>query len=169
MKLSFCNDALSQRYFRPFLFIILLLLGSCTQGPYGQLQWSDETLDTFESAQILKDHTYYFFGPEAEPDAIIALDNQYVLAPGLWKKADITPLILNRWMERIDNRHRLVKEKYKGALMVDQQGNRLGAWYSYADWTVIKRGEENEVIIYTPDTSRHYRDIRDRDSSGGTK
>lgn len=154
---------------RPFVFIILFLLAGCTAGSYGRLQWSDNALDIFETANILENHTYYFFGPEAEPDAIIALDNQYVLAPSLWKKIDITPLTLNRWMERIDNRHRYAKEKYQGALIVDQQGNRLGIWYSHVDWTVIKRGEENEIVIYTPDTSRQYRDVRDRDHATGTK
>jgi hypothetical protein len=154
---------------RPFVFIILLVLAGCAAGSYGRLQWSDEALDIFESASILENHTYYFFGPEAEPDTIIALDNQYVLAPSLWKKIDITPLTLSRWMERIDNRHRYVKEKYQGALIVDQQGNRLGIWYSHVDWTVIKRGEENEIIIYTPDTSRQNRNVMDRDFSAGTK
>ncbi|MCK5192494.1 MAG: hypothetical protein KAQ71_01705 [Desulfobulbaceae bacterium] len=169
MKLRSFTKGRRQDYLRPFVFIILLLLANCSAGSYGRLQWSDEALDIFESANILENHTYYFFGPEAEPEAIIALDNQYVLAPSLWKKIAITPLTLSRWMERIDNRHRYVKEKYQGALIVDQQGNRLGIWYSYVDWTVIKRGEENEVVIYTPDTSRLHRDIRDRDHSPGTK
>jgi len=158
-----------RQYVRPFVFIILLVLAGCAAGSYGRLQWSDEALDIFESASILENHTYYFFGPEAEPVAIIALDNQYVLAPSLWKQIDITPLELGRWMERIDNRHRYVKEKYQGALIVDHQGNHLGIWYSHIDWTVIKQGEGNEIVIYTPDTSRQNRDVRDRDPSTGTK
>lgn len=152
----------------PFVFIILFLLASCTAGSYGRLQWSDEAIDLFESSQILKNHTYYYFGPEAEPEAIIAIDNRYVLAPSLWKKIDLTTQELSRWMERIDNQYRYLKEKYRGALIVDEQGNRLGIWYSMADWTVIKRGEENEVVIFTPDTSHFHRDIRDKDPSPAT-
>jgi hypothetical protein len=169
MKLFSYINGRSQIYLHPFVFVILLILVSCAAGSYGRLQWSDEALDIFESASILENHTYYFFGPEAEPDAIIALDNQYILAPSLWKEIDITSLTLNHWMERIDNRHRYVQEKYQGALMVDQQGNRLGIWYSHVDWTVIKQGEENEIVIYTPDTSRQHRSIKDRDLSTGTK
>ena len=163
MKLCSFTNGRKQDFLRPFVLIILFLLVSCSAGSYGHLQWSDEALDTCESAIILENHTYYFFGPEAEPIAIIAVDNQYVLAQSLWKKIDLTPLILSQWMERIDNQHRFLKGKYQGAMMVDPQGNRLGLWYSYVDWTVIRQGEENEVIIFTPDTSRMDRSNRDRD------
>lgn len=160
MKLRSLTNGRRQNLLRPFVLIVLLLLVSCAPGSYGRLQWSGEALDTFESASILENHTYYFFGPEAEPVAIIAVDNQYVLAPSLWKKINITPLLLSQWMERIDNRHRYLKEKYQGAMIVDHQGNRLGLWYSHFDWTVIKHGEEeNEVIIFTPDISRQNLDI----------
>lgn len=151
------------------ILALVFLIGSCAPGSYGRLQWSDEALDLFESSHLLEDHTYYYFGPEMKPEAIIAIDNKYVLATSLWKKIDLTTQELSQWMERIDNRHRFLKEKYRGATIVDEQGNRLGIWYSQIDWTVIKRGAENEVIIFTPDTSRFHRDTRDRDTSSATK
>ena len=127
-------------------------------GTYGKLQWSDKTLQLFESAQILDNHTYYFYGPEMQPDAIIAVDNKYVLADSFWKEIDLTPAQLSKWMDRIDNKYRYRNDKYLGAVIVDQDGNRIGEWYSPIDWTVIKRGEGNEVIIHTPDTERLHRE-----------
>lgn len=152
-----------------FLFTFLFVLASCAAGSYGRLQWSDEALDLFETITIKDNHTYYFFGPEAEPVAILAVDNKYVLAPSLWNQIDLTPDILTSWMERIDNNHRLLRERYLGAEIMDEEGNRIGYWYSYIDWTVIRKGEENEIVIFSPDSTRLFRDFQHRDQSPGVK
>lgn len=140
------------------LFVsILLLVSSCTSGLYGRLQWSDQTLDLFESSQIIANHTYYYYGPEMQPDAIMAIDNKYVLAASLWKQIDLTSYQLSQWMERIDNRYIYSYEIYRGAEIIDYHGNRIGAWYSRSHWTVIRQGQEdNEVVIFTPDTLKFY-------------
>ena len=160
MKVCFHQHRLNfLRVLLPTVFLsILLILAGCSTGPHGKLQWSDEALNSFEEAQILQDHTYYFFGPEMQPDAIIAIDNQFVLAESFWKPIDLTSTHLARWMERIDNDHRFRDKKYRGAVIVDAEGNRLGVWYSPIDWTVIRRGEDNIVIIHTPDTDRLHRE-----------
>lgn len=132
------------------LFTLLPLLFGCTSGRYGRLDFDMSVNDTFESGRILADHTYYYSGPEAEPWAIMAIDDRYQLASGLWNKIDLTAEQLDRWMRRIDNRYRF-KTFYRGAVIRDQEGERIGLWYSPWDWTVIRRGEGNEVTIYTPD------------------
>jgi hypothetical protein len=158
-SLSLKRNRRSYTLLRSLFFIsILLSVPSCTPGLYGKLQWSDETLELFESSHILENHSYYYNGPEMQPDAIIAIDNQYVLAPSLWKKIDLTSTQLSQWMERIDNQYRYRYEKYQGAEIIDYQGNRIGAWYSRSDWTVIRQGKgDNEVVIFTPDTTQFYR------------
>lgn len=134
------------------IFLLLLTLAGCASGPYGRFDFQTSVNDLFESGRILDNHSYYYIGPDAEPDAIMAIDNAYALAPSLWKKAEITPDRLSSWMERIDNRYR-VRNIYHGAVIVDQHGNRLGVWYSRLKKTYIRRGDGNEVIIYTPDTT----------------
>ena len=59
--------------------------------------------EIFESGQILENHTYYHIGPDAEPVAIMAIDNKYILAPSLWKKTEMTPAQLNAWNQQIEN------------------------------------------------------------------
>ena len=132
----------------------------CAPGSYGQLDFQLTVADIFESGQILEDHSYYYIGPDAEPFAIMAVDKKYELAPSLWKSIDLSQEQLNAWNLRIDNRYRF-RDKYKGAVILDQDGNRLGIWYSRIDWTTIKKGEGNQVIIYTPDTTRAH------DNEGG--
>ena len=143
-----------------FLSMASLLLFSCATGPHGRFDFQIAIDDLFESGQILENHTYYYIGPDAQPDAIMAIDNKYTLAPSLWKKPEITSSQLLAWAQRIDNKYR-IKTRYRGAIILDENGNRLGVWYSRLDWTTIKRGEGNTVIIYTPDTTK------DLNKSGG--
>ncbi|MFH1215741.1 MAG: hypothetical protein V1706_04475 [Pseudomonadota bacterium] len=147
---------LSTKFFRMPVFAAILatffLLSGCGGGTYGRFDFQMAVNELFESGTILDNHSYYYIGPDAEPDAIMALDNIYQLAPSLWKKIDITPDQLVRWMERIDNKYRF-KNMYHGAVIDDGHGNRLGVWYSRLTKTVIHRGEGNQVIIYTPDTT----------------
>lgn len=149
---------------KPKIMMLLLLftgmttiMTACGTGSYGRLDFKLAINDIFESGQVLDNHTYYYIGPDAEPDAIMAIDNKYQLAPSLWKGINLTPGKLKAWMERIDNRYRF-RNRYDGALILDQDGNQVGMWYSRLDWTTIRRGEGNQLIIYTPDTTKNMDD-----------
>ncbi|MBI5559092.1 MAG: hypothetical protein HY885_15810 [Deltaproteobacteria bacterium] len=136
------------------LCTFLSFLAACATGSYGSLDFKISVEQIFESGQVLDNHTYYYIGPEAEPYAIMAIDNQFQLTPSLWKKIDLTPGQLKKWMDRIDNRYR-DRNKYFGAVILDQDGNKIGLWYSWLTWTPIRRGEGNQIIIYTPDTTKN--------------
>ena len=121
---------------------------------FGRFDSQLKVSDMFERGQVLENHTYYYIGPDAEPDAVLALHNAYTLTPSLWKHIDMTASQLLSWAEQIDNRHR-TEDIYDGAVILDGNGNKLGFWYSYLKWTTIKRGEGQRVTIYTPDTTIH--------------
>ena len=142
---------------------LLAFLFACNPGAFGTLDRKVAIDEIFESGQILENHTYYYIGPDAQPEAIMAIDNKYTLAPSFWKQTDITPSQLALWNLRIDNRYR-TRHNYHGAVIYDQDMNRLGVWYSHLKWTTIKRGEGNTVIIYTPDTTRNIH----KDGDSGT-
>ncbi len=137
-----------------FIFLASLFLFGCSTGPYGRFDFQVAIADMFESGEVIENHTYYYIGPDAQPDAIMALDNKYTLAPSLWKQTEMTSSQLLAWEQRIDNKYR-IKNSYRGAVILDEEGNKLGFWYSHLDWTTIKRGEGNTVIIYTPDTTKN--------------
>lgn len=144
-----------------FLFLLLTVLGTgisaCSTGTYGRLDFTLSVNDIFESGKILPDYNYFYIGPDAEPVAIIAIEKKYQLTTSLWKKIDLTTEQLAAWMERIDNKFR-VKNKYDGAIILDQNGVQVGLWYSRLDWTTIQRGEGNQVTIFTPDTTKNLRE-----------
>ena len=84
----------------------------------------------------------------------MAIDNRYELAPSLWKKTELSQEQLEAWNFRIDNKYRW-ENVYFGAVILDENNNKIGYWYSYLKWTTIKRGEGNTVIIFTPDTTKN--------------
>jgi hypothetical protein len=134
------------------LFAAVFLITGCATKDFGKLVRNDEVKKTFESATVLPGHTYYFTGPEAKPDAIIALDNSFTLANkrNFWIKVDITETMLQSWNRVIDNILR-VKRPYYGSRIITPDGREAGVWYSMFDYTVVKTPTPQEIIIYTPD------------------
>ncbi len=145
-----------------FIFAVLAVFTSpgCAPGDYGHFVFSTSADDIFESGIVLDDHTYYYIGPDAEPVAIMAISSTYQLAPGLWKKISLTADQLRAWNSRIDNRYRR-SDVYRGAEIVDQNNTHIGFWYSSIDWTVVRKGEGNTYVIFTPDTTQN----RDREKT----
>ncbi len=64
--------------------IFLLALAACG-GSYGGLQLNDRVEKSFVRGELKPSMTYYYFGREAAPDAIMALDKRFVLDnPDMW-------------------------------------------------------------------------------------
>ncbi len=137
--------------------VIGKIFGGRDRSSFGRLDFQIKVSDMFEAGQVIDNHTYYHIGPDAEPDAIMALDNAYTLAPSLWKKTEMTSSKLLAWSHRIGNRYRAA-DIYFEAVILDADGNKLGFWYSYLKWTPIKRDKgSNRVTIYTPDTTKNFK------------
>ena len=54
------------------------------------------------------------------------------------------------WESEIHDEEILLRRWYRGATIMDAEGNRVGLWYSEHDWTVIKSLEDNVIVIYSP-------------------
>jgi hypothetical protein len=134
------------------LLTVFLITGCARPTDFGKLVRNDEVKKAFESSTILPDHTYYYTGPEAKPDAIMALHNSYTLANkrNFWIKVDITEEMLHSWNRIIDNSYR-VKFPYYGSRIITSDGKEAGAWYSRYDHTVVKSPTPQSIIVYTPD------------------
>ncbi|MDW7772391.1 MAG: hypothetical protein SCH71_05815 [Desulfobulbaceae bacterium] len=151
------------------LFTLVLLVAGCARTDnFGKLVRSEEAGNSIETATILPDHTYYYSGPEARPDAIMALHNSFTLVneKNLWIKVDITEEKLRSWNRIIRNEFR-IKNYYYGSLIITPDGRQAGIWYSRDDHTVIKTPDPGNIIIYTPD-SRINKRFRMRSFGGGS-
>jgi len=135
---------------KPFILVSLLfLLSSCVGGSYGRLQLNRDVSASFESCTVLPDYNYYYSGPMAMPNAILAIKKDQNFKKGLWNSVPVDKKQLCDWMYIIDPTHRRVRFQYDGYTLYAPSGGAVGLWYSREDRAVIK--EENGVlVVYTP-------------------
>lgn len=136
-----------------FVIVSSLVLFSCASvGTHGRLKSSSEVKQIFETYTVLPDHTYYYSGQAAQPRVVMGLHNDYQLQAKLWNKVDLTPEQLNKWINWQRTRAGF-DQRPNGFYMLDSDGKKIGVWYAFKDWrdtTVIKKGDGNQVTIYTP-------------------
>jgi len=145
------------------LILISFLAGGCAiPANQGQLTRDGEVEQLVESATVLPNHSYYFTGPEARPDVIIAIDNSFTLTSKYWIKVDDVANQLMDWNRLIDNAHRF-KRAYKGFRIMTPDGSQSGIWYSPYEHTVVQFPDPSTLILYTPSIS----DERGMPSTGG--
>lgn len=118
----------------------------------GRMIRSGEVAQLIESATVLPDHVYYYTGPEAGPDAIIALDNRYTLKSKYWIRVDAVAEQLKLWNRLLDNDTRITNP-YEGAWIMTPNDRRAGIWYSKYDQNLVRFPDSSTIIIYTPITS----------------
>ena len=135
-----------------FLNMVLALMmavsSGCSVPNYGRLQSSHEVTQAFQDKQILSDHQYYFSGNQRIPYGIIGIGSKYRLRTSHWKAIDLNPALLNQLTYRMTHVFSL---EPRGAWILDQDGNRVGIWYSSRYQTTVKIEKDNFVVIVTPE------------------
>lgn len=140
------------RYLYSGCTVVLLsyLLGGCAIPPnQGKLVRSFEVGQLIEAGTVLPEHTYYYTGPEAEPDAIIAIDNRYTLQSKYWLAVENVEDRLAEWNGYIDNPSRY-RKMYTGARIMTPDGQVAGIWYSRYTHTVVRYPDPSTIIVFTP-------------------
>lgn len=135
-----------------FLYIVLALmmavLSGCGSSTHGRLQNSHEVTQVFQNQQILSDHQYYFSGFQRIPYGIIGIGSKYRLRSSRWKAIQLNPTLLNQLIYRMEHVYSL---EPRGAWILDQDGNRVGIWYSSRYQTTVKIEKDNYVVVVTPE------------------
>lgn len=131
------------------LLFIFSLSAGCAVSNQARVVRSNDVNQLVESATVLPGHTYYYTGPEARPDAIIAIEDRYTLVSKYWIPVDISEEILADWNDFIDNDSRF-RSLYEGHWILTPEGQRAGFWYSQYDHSVIRFPDPSTIIIYTP-------------------
>ncbi len=135
---------------KPLLLLaIILLLSSCQAGKSGHLRLNKDIAVSIESCTVLPDHNYYYSGPDAQPNTILAVKKSYTFKKGLWNAIALDKKQLCDWMDMIDPSYHRVRYQYDGYTVYTAEGVDVGLWYSREDHTVIKE-EAGELVIYTP-------------------
>jgi hypothetical protein len=148
-----------------FLLAAILVLSSCQSGKSGYLQLNKDITASFEACTVLPDYNYYYSGPDAQPEAILAVKKSYTFEKGLWKAIALDKKQLCDWMYMIDPDYRNVRDEYDGYTILSAEGKNVGLWYSREDRTTIKE-DNGKLIIYTPvDRQNSSNPFRKRDSN----
>jgi len=128
----------------------IFALGSCAaSGANGGLLRSPDVTHQFRTYGAVPAYRYYHSGWSNNPYAIVAIDPQYTLKDRLWTPFTPDSATLKNLMDALYEDFNL--SPY-GAYIVDQQGKRIGLWYSAIQWAAIRVDEETHTIDIIPDT-----------------
>ena len=130
------------------LALMMAILSGCSSSTHGRLQSSHEVTQVFQNKQILSDHQYYFSGFQRIPYGIIGIGSKYRLRSSRWKAIDLNPTLLNQLIYRMEHVYSI---EPRGAWILDQDGNRVGIWYSSRHHTKVKIEKDNYVVVVTPE------------------
>ncbi len=143
------------------LLLLSILASGCATSQnqnWGKIVRDAEVTQLVETATVLPNHSYYFTGPEAIPDAIIAIDNRFTLQSKYWIKIDDVAEKLKDWNRYIDNAHRMgnvragtmMSSNYEGFWIMSADGTQAGLWYSRYESTVVMSPDSSTIIVYAP-------------------
>ena len=118
---------------------------------YGEIKPSEEATREFESGKVFPNYRYYISGADLYPDALIGIDKTYTLDTDLWKEIELTPKKLSEIVGDMQSKGLEVGELVHGFDMLDNQGKKIGIWYSILRArTSLKMLGDNKVMVYTP-------------------
>jgi len=133
----------------PALLLGLLLAGCVQTGPVGRWEPDAAVERQFRAGKVFPGHTYYFYGSEVLPDAILAIDNRYTLKTKVWSRVEISEKMMADWAYWISTEIQ-VACPYRGGVLFGPGGERIGVWWTRKDRTVIRMPEPGVVQVYAP-------------------
>jgi hypothetical protein len=143
-------------HFKDIVFKIMLLVTLSVflgcGGQYGRLAVNNTVKMQFENYEVLSDHHYYYSGSFARPRAVIGVQKEYTLQPGLWVPVDLTPELLKNWVNYYGANAKYFQGN-NGSDILTEDGEKIGVWYAFIDWkdwATVKKVDEKVVAISTP-------------------
>jgi hypothetical protein len=115
---------------------------------YGKIKRDRNVNHIFQTYEVLQDHEYYTTGQSNIPSAIIGIQKKYKLRPGEWQQVELTTPLLRSWVSRMDN---IYGYPPYGSVILDDNDDPIGIWYSSKQWTTVIIEENNEIAILAPE------------------
>jgi hypothetical protein len=135
--------------------MILLLVSSAVADIYGT-QIRDRDLDNrFRDYEVLQDYNYYTSGGYDRPNAILLIHKDYELDnPGnLWIPIPYVDYNQKKkWVSVISSEQDANRSgNYYATYLLDQNGRKVGVWYSIEVFATVKFVDEGKILVYTPE------------------
>jgi hypothetical protein len=140
--------------------IFFLLTGfAAASGTYGTVERNRDLDNMFLNYEVLQEHNYYTTGGYDRPNAILLVHKDYELEnPGkLWVPIPNVGYDQKRkWISNISTEHDFYRSGYYYAsYILDQNGKRVGVWYSIDTFAVVKFLAGNRILVYTPELNQN--------------
>jgi hypothetical protein len=141
-------------------FMIFLLAGyAAAANIYGTLDRDRDLDNMFLNYEVLQDYNYYTSGGYDAPNAILLINKDYKLDnPGnLWVTIpSVDNNQMRKWVSSIGGQQVLRSANYYAAYILDQNGQRVGVWYSVEMFASVKFPGEGKIFVQTPALNRNY-------------
>ena len=142
--------------------LMLILLAGCaaTGDIYGTTDRDRDLDNMFRNYEVLQDYNYFTSGGYDRPNAILLIHKDYELDnPGnLWRPIpNVDYEQMRKWVSVISSDQDFNRSaNYYAAYILDQNGQRVGVWYSVETFATVKFLEGNKILVYTPDLNHKY-------------
>ena len=135
--------------------LLLLLLAGCADFKMrGSVEEDRDVATSFRSFEYRPDMNYYSSGPDAHPNALMGLNKDYALEPGLWKKVNSADE-LKTMVWGMNKNAREMYASVRGFRILDNEGKAIGVWYSHiSERAMLIMKGDRKVLVYTPDIRR---------------
>jgi hypothetical protein len=130
--------------------VLPTLITGCAAGSSARLDRSGQVLKGFLSGQVLEGYTYYTTGMENNPDAILAIAPGYTLKTNRWLEREMTPAALRQMVGEMNSMYNATPFGLLGSYVLNDQGERIGVWYSALGWTTVEMTGAAEVRVSPP-------------------
>ncbi|MDD5711577.1 MAG: hypothetical protein PHY31_02335 [Smithellaceae bacterium] len=143
--------------FAIYSVMVLCIAVGCMIPNYGSIIPDEAVTKSFSAFKLDAGMNYYYSGSDVYPDAIMGLNERYVLDSDLWKPIKATPIksqadVFRDLVEGMQNRALEEKTYPHGFVIRDDKRQPIGVWYSRLEAsTVVKMKSSNHVVIYTPE------------------
>lgn len=140
-----------------FRFLLLMVgctfLAGCAAGvPTGKWEMDAGVQQAFEKGTVLQDHTYYYLGSFAAPDAVIAVNNHFTLRTRIWAQVDMTEQILKGWLSMYRTEYSGLCSDHYGGVILSPDGQQAGIWYSPNIVNIVEMPEPGVLVVFKPHT-----------------
>jgi hypothetical protein len=129
---------------------LAVVFAGCATGSNARLARSQSVFESYQGAQVLPMHRYYTTGMVNNPDAILAIANEYTLKTERWKEVTMTPDLLRQLVGRMDDEFAAAAAGLFGMEVLDEEGTPIGTWYSAVDITRVEMLSATEVRVSPP-------------------
>ena len=139
------------------LYLVMLLFLSGCAGSSGKIQFNESLYNSYRNTLRIEEFNYYYIGRSGLPYAVIGIDKKYKFNDRIWNKINTLDDLLLEIYRLSDTPQHYYKMTV--ADILDPTGDKIGVWFSYYHYAVVKISQDNNIIDvlnpYNPNDSKH--------------